>query len=154
MSESANLIIEDLFTITAVDQDGRKFDKVSRVEGHGSVHDLHMVVDMNVDVYPIVKDETYTVALAHNIELDSTEPADGSWDPTVYQRATLMDKYDYVMFGRVYGCSTEDTTRVDATVYVSYGGLLMKLKGPARDLREIRYGQQLYFLMRKAVRTG
>ena len=148
---SQPIIIEDLFDVTAVNQDGAKFDKVSRIEGTSKTFSLHLVIDINTDIYPIKKGEKQTIALARNIEYDSSQPADGKWDPTVFQRHTLMDNYDYVMFGRVYGCSTEDTTRVDATVYISFGGLLMRIKGQARDLRDIKYNDQLYLLMKKEV---
>ena len=146
------VLLEDLFRITAVDAGGKMFEKVSRVEARGQAHALSLVVDLNTDLYPVRQGESYTIALARTVEYDSTEPS-GRWDPTVYHRPTLMDHYDYVMFGRVYGCSTEETTAADATVYVSYGGLLMKLQGTARDLREIKYNQQLYFLMKRVQRS-
>eukprot|EP00759_Apiculatamorpha_spiralis_P018077 PhF_6_TR24325/c0_g1_i1/m.33757/K03016/RPB8, POLR2H; DNA-directed RNA polymerases I, II, and III subunit RPABC3 len=150
---SGLIIIEDMFDVIAVDgAEGKKFDKVSRIECNSKKRGLKLVIDINVDLYPIQKGESYTIALASNIniELGSVKIPDGYWDPTVQQRMTLMDNYEYVMFGRVYGCSTaEGSTSVEPKVYVSYGGLLMSLSGPANDLRGITYGQQLYFLMKR-----
>lgn len=47
------------------------------------------------------------------------------------KRTTLADRYDYVMYGKVYKVDEE---RDKYVVYASYGGLLMMLRGDKSNL--------------------
>lgn len=48
-------------------------------------------------------------------------------------REGLADRFEYVMYGRVYKLEEEEKDKL--AVYVSYGGLLMCLRGDARNLQ-------------------
>jgi len=62
-----------------------------------------------------------------------------------------MDKYDYVMHGKVFKVTAPKSKSADKIeVYASYGGLLMSLKGDARSLQSVELDQRIYFLARKA----
>ena len=54
------------------------------------------------------------------------------------------------MYGRVYDCSTDDmqSSRVQATV--SFGGLLARIEGPPTALRDIRFNQNIYLMMKRS----
>lgn len=58
-----------------------------------------------------------------------------------------MDRYDYVMYGKVYKYKDAGGGRVE--VFVSYGGLLMLLAGDPRKLSHLEVDSSLYLLMRK-----
>ncbi|KAH9328400.1 hypothetical protein KI387_000508, partial [Taxus chinensis] len=66
------LLFEDIFTVTRIDPDGKKFDKVSRIEARSEQFDMHMLLDVNIDVYPISVGEKFTVALSPTLSLDGT----------------------------------------------------------------------------------
>jgi DNA-directed RNA polymerase I, II, and III subunit RPABC3 len=61
-------------------------------------------------------------------------------------------KFEYVMHGDIYRYE-EDAPRHKATMYVSYGGLLMSLKGDQNALKDISAGRTVYLMIRKIRRS-
>jgi DNA-directed RNA polymerase I, II, and III subunit RPABC3 len=152
-----SVLFEDIFTISVVDPDGKKFDRVSRLVAHSEQFDMDLLLDVNIDVYPIARSEKkFTLALAATLNLDGA-PDDGTFDQT--RRKSLADKYEYVMYGKVYKCADASaaaggggrgsgaTAKVE--VYISFGGLLMCLKGEPNNLSNLLLDQRVYLLMRK-----
>ena len=64
------------------------------------------------------------------------------------KKPSLQDKFEYVMHGKVYKCE-EDEQSNRLSIYMSFGGLLMRLKGDASNLLGIELDQHLYLLIRK-----
>jgi DNA-directed RNA polymerase I, II, and III subunit RPABC3 len=72
--------------------------------------------------------------------------------PTVSRKESYMDAFDYVMYGLVYkyahegggGGSAGSKEGVRVCVYVSFGGLLMKLKGDAAKLSVLDVDSKVY----------
>uniref|UniRef100_A0A803KLV7 Uncharacterized protein n=1 Tax=Chenopodium quinoa TaxID=63459 RepID=A0A803KLV7_CHEQI len=95
----APLLFEDIFNIHKIDPDGKKFDKVSRIEAQSDKFDAFILLDINIDVYRINKDKRYTIGLATTLDLDGVADS-GFYNQT--SRETLADRYDYVMHGRTY----------------------------------------------------
>lgn len=140
------LLFEDIFTVTRIDPDGKKFDKVSRIEARSEQFDMHMLLDVNIDVYPVSVGEKFTVALAPTLSLDGT-PDTGYFTGA---RKSLADKYEYVMYGKLYKISEEGSgANVKVEIYASYGGLLMLLKGDPSNATKFELDQRLFLLMRK-----
>ena len=152
------LLLEDFFTVLEVDN---QFEKVSRVRSHSHVHQLQCELDINTDIYPITVGERFSIALSLSLEYSKDQDVKieeliaqphtqggQRYDPTVLSRPTLLNHYEYVMFGRVYGCDVEDASvSNEASVFISFGGLLMHLKGPKEVLKNIRLDLQVYLLM-------
>lgn len=61
---------------------------------------------------------------------------------------SLADKYEYVMHGKVYRCEEQQDSKL--AVFISFGGLLMRLKGDTRSLQDIELDSMLYVLIRKS----
>jgi hypothetical protein len=79
-------------------------------------------------------------------------PANASLQTIFSGRQSLMDEYEYVMYGKVYkykDTPDKDNNQVKVEVYVSYGGLLMKLSGDPRKLEELELDSNVYLLIRK-----
>uniref|UniRef100_A0A7C9DQI9 DNA-directed RNA polymerase n=1 Tax=Opuntia streptacantha TaxID=393608 RepID=A0A7C9DQI9_OPUST len=91
----APLLFEDIFNITRIDPDSKKFDKVSHIEAHSDKFDAYMLLDVNIDVYPINQDKRYTIALASTLDLDGT-PDSGCYNPMTQE--TLADRYEFFCF--------------------------------------------------------
>ncbi|KAG0555882.1 hypothetical protein KC19_11G010400, partial [Ceratodon purpureus] len=141
------VLFEDIFSITQLDPDGKKFDKVSRIVAHSEQFDMDVLLDVNIDIYPMHVGEKFTLALASTLSLDGTLD-DGTFDQS--RRKSLADKYEYVMYGKVYKYTDLDTkgpAKVES--YVSFGGLLMCLKGDPNNLNNLAMDQRVYLLMRK-----
>jgi DNA-directed RNA polymerase I, II, and III subunit RPABC3 len=148
-------LLDDIFEVLEVDPDGKKFDKVSRVTAHSQLYDMDLVLDVNVDLYPLQAGDKVALCLSPTLNLDGSgmpvgDPGQQVYDTSVGKRATLADGYEYVMFGKVF--KYKDATqqgKVKAEVYASFGGLLMQLSGDPKKLEDLDVDNTLYLLMRK-----
>lgn len=142
------LLFEDIFTVTRLDPDGKKFDKVSRIEARSEQFDMYMQLDVNTEIYPLNVGEKFTMGLASTLNFDGT-PDSGYYNQG--QKKSLADKYEYVMHGKLYKISEENAGGPYAKVeiYVSFGGLLMLLKGDPSNATNVELDQRLFLLMRK-----
>lgn len=119
---------------------------VSRFTASGDNCEIDMVCDFHSELYPISAGEKLDIALASTLNDDGT-PDSGTYDP--HQRSSLMDEYDYVMYGKVFKISREERRSDRIEVYISYGGLLMCLSGSPQPLNKIGLDTSVYLLMRK-----
>ncbi|MCO5580753.1 hypothetical protein L7F22_034623 [Adiantum nelumboides] len=83
------LLFEDIFTIVAMDPDGKKFDKVSRIEARSEQFDMHMLLDVNTEIYPLQVDDKFTMALSSTLSLDGT-PDDATFDQVSFLRSSVL----------------------------------------------------------------
>lgn len=130
---------------------------MSRIKARSDLYEMDLILDINIDVYPVSQGDKLTVCLASTLNLDGTEmeTARGSnnqyvYDSSIGSRPTLADRYDYVMFGRVF--KYKDSTasgHSKADVYVSFGGLLMQLTGDPKRVEDLDLDQNVYLLIRK-----
>eukprot|EP00475_Leptophrys_vorax_P045506 TRINITY_DN9469_c0_g1_i1.p1 TRINITY_DN9469_c0_g1~~TRINITY_DN9469_c0_g1_i1.p1 ORF type:complete len:147 (-),score=18.80 TRINITY_DN9469_c0_g1_i1:186-626(-) len=142
-----SILFEDIFTLTEMDQGGKKFDKVSRVDARSEQFDMQLTLDVNIEVYPMGLGDKFTMALAPTLSLEGVED-EGVYDQS--GRRSLMDRYEYVMYGKVYKYSDRSRgNAADAEVYASFGGLLMRLAGDGANLKDFHVDQRLYILIRK-----
>ncbi|KAG5399651.1 hypothetical protein IGI04_014258 [Brassica rapa subsp. trilocularis] len=84
-----------------------------------------------------------TLAMAPTLNLDGT-PDTGYFTPK-----TLADKYEYVMHGKLNKITESDGKTPKAEMYVSFGGLLMLLRGDPAHISHFELDQRLFLLMRK-----
>ncbi|KAG9128119.1 DNA-directed RNA polymerases I, II, and III subunit RPABC3 [Ceratobasidium sp. 392] len=149
-SAQSNIIFDDLFTITAIDMDGKKFDRVSRLVATSSNLGMHLTLDYNIELYSLNVDDKFTLVLASSLArggaTDATEGKD-VWRPDGKGQQGLEEDYEYVMYGKIYKFDEGQADNV--TAYISYGGLLMSLTGSYRHMQGIIVGDSVYLLMRK-----
>ncbi|XP_042478017.1 DNA-directed RNA polymerases II and V subunit 8A-like [Macadamia integrifolia] len=108
---------------------------------------MYMQLDVNTEIYPLHVGEKFTMVLANTLSLDGT-PNTGYF--TQGNRKSLADKFEYVMHGKLYKISEEGSgANVKVEMYVSYGGLLMMLKGDPSNAANFELDQRLFLLMRK-----
>ncbi|KAK1319050.1 hypothetical protein QJS10_CPB04g01781 [Acorus calamus] len=139
------LLFEDIFSLTRMDPDGKRFDKVSRIEAKSEQFEMYMQLDVNTEIYPLHVGDKFTMVLAPTLNLDGT-PDTGYF--TQGGRKTLADKFEYVMHGKLYKIAEESNTGL-VEVYVSFGGLLMMLRGDPSNAANFELDQKLFLLMRK-----
>ncbi|XP_044499817.1 DNA-directed RNA polymerases II, IV and V subunit 8B-like [Mangifera indica] len=144
---SSVILFEDIFVVDKIDPDGKKFDKVSRIEARSQNCDMYMLLDVNVEIYPMRVGDKFALALAHTLNLDGTTDS-GYY--TQGGRKSLADKFEYIMHGKLYKISDEGSGKtLKAEIYISYGGLLMMLKGDPSYITHFELDQKLFLLMRK-----
>ncbi|KAG6832483.1 hypothetical protein H0H92_001529 [Tricholoma furcatifolium] len=144
---TSSIVFDDIFTINAIDKEGKKFDRVSRLYAHSKNYDMDLTLDYNIELFPLKNDDSFALALASSLARggapgggnapDGTEDAPDDkerdvWRPDGKGRRGLEDDYDYVI-----------------TAYASFGGLLMSLTGSFRHLTSIVLGDPIYLLVRK-----
>ena len=118
MSERQLLLLEDLFKITAVDPDGKKFDRVSRIKATGENLGMDLILDVNIEIYPLALGERLNIALAKTLNLDGTASDEGSYRPDA-AGPSLADSYDYVMYGRLFKFeNTSNANRMYGEIYI------------------------------------
>ncbi|GLB36307.1 putative RNA polymerase subunit 8 [Lyophyllum shimeji] len=158
---ASNIVFDDIFTINAIDKEGKKFDRVSRLYAHSKNYDMDLTLDYNVELYPLHKDQNFSLALASSLvrggpaagasatdgALEADDKERDVWRPDGKGRRGLEEDYDYVMYGKVY--KFDGGTSEIVTAYASFGGLLMSLTGSFRHMTSIVLGDPVYLLMRK-----
>ncbi|KAK3000901.1 hypothetical protein RJ639_020361 [Escallonia herrerae] len=142
----AELYFDDIINVGKVDADGKKFDKVSRIEAVSEEYEVHVVLDVNSDLYPIQVGQRFRMVLAQTLNLDGS--AVTSYFPEGKQKS-LADKFEYVMHGLLYKISEEKSASdFKVVVYISFGGLQLALKGDPSMLAKFKVDQRLFLLMR------
>lgn len=150
---NSSLLIDDIWEVKQIDTDGKKFDKVSRIECKSENYEMDMILDVNTDIYPIEVNDKLIIALSTSISLDnSTQSHPATFDRKLgtSQKPSLMDNYDYVMYGKIYKHKTDKSKELKVSVYASFGGLLMRLTGDSRNMQNMDPDMYLYLLMRKS----
>eukprot|EP01088_Endostelium_zonatum_P019890 TRINITY_DN7081_c0_g1_i1.p1 TRINITY_DN7081_c0_g1~~TRINITY_DN7081_c0_g1_i1.p1 ORF type:complete len:178 (-),score=47.89 TRINITY_DN7081_c0_g1_i1:83-595(-) len=127
-------LFEDTFEVRDKDADKKKFDKVSRIDCTSENYEMRMILDVNTDIYPIEINEKYVIAIADSLVAEGAGGG-GEMEYDQSNAPSLADKYEYVMYGKVFKY-TEDKSSAGSkvSIYVSFGGLLMCLQGDPRNL--------------------
>lgn len=139
-------LFTDNFTVNQIDPDGRSFDNIQRIFCSNDSSDSTLVLDVNSQLYEMHVDEVFSLVLSQEISADGTSDS-VHWYPGLLQNS-IASKFDYVMYGKVYRYE-EDSANHKATVYVSFGGLLMKLTGEQHALSSLPIARNVYLLMRE-----
>ncbi|CAL5049954.1 unnamed protein product [Urochloa decumbens] len=105
-------LFDDTFLVSRLDPDGKKFDKVTRIEAHNE--QMYMQLDVATEVYPMRIGDKFNMVLAPTLNLDGT-PDTGYY--TQAGRKTLADKFDYVMHGKLYKISEDSSTSSSNKVF-------------------------------------
>lgn len=139
-----SILFQDQFEVKEV---SKRFDKVTRLNCRLAEEGYEMAldVDVNSDLLSLEVSDRFTFALSSTLALD------GSQDTGVYDQSgapSLLDQYEYVMHGRLYKWK-QDMPSSPVEVYVSFGGLLMRLRGDARHLSKLTLDSRIYLLIRK-----
>jgi len=165
-SAHSSITFEDVFTIHAIDPEGKKYDRVSRLMARSHAFDMDLVLDFHTEIFPLRQGESVTVVLAKSLQKGLWEEKEGkegegqkegkkkereqaSW--RVDGPLGLEEYFDYVCYGKVY--RFDEGVGEKVTAYISFGGLLMTLSGSYRNMGTITVGTYTYLLMRKTLLT-
>eukprot|EP01129_Flabellula_baltica_P005320 TRINITY_DN1919_c0_g1_i1.p1 TRINITY_DN1919_c0_g1~~TRINITY_DN1919_c0_g1_i1.p1 ORF type:complete len:138 (-),score=15.86 TRINITY_DN1919_c0_g1_i1:27-440(-) len=135
MHES-NTLFSDNFTVKSVGD--KIFDRVSRFSCSSEAYEMEMVIDINTDIYEINVADSFALVLASSLYLNDDEEDRGH---------SLLEEYEYCMHGTIFKRSEGGNNH--ATLYISFGGLLMQLKGESNYVSRLHLDSQVYLLMRK-----
>mmetsp|Transcript_40126 Transcript_40126/g.106134 ORF Transcript_40126/g.106134 Transcript_40126/m.106134 type:complete len:155 (-) Transcript_40126:420-884(-) len=138
------ILFQDQFEVKDL---SKKFDKVTRYSCRLSEEGYEMALDMDInsDLFPLEINDRFTLALATTLALDG-KPDSGTFDQS--GAASLLDQYDYAMYGKLYKWK-QDQPKAPIELQVSFGGLLMRLKGDPHHLEKLHLDSRVYLLIRK-----
>lgn len=137
----SNIIIDDIFEIKKIDDNKKKFDKVSRIYGKSENYEMEVTLDLNTDIYPVEINDKLTLVLARSLSTSGevTEEKD-AYDPSELSSPNLMDQYEYVMYGMVFKCSLpKDSKLLEIfffSSFVSKASLLLILSKNANSFKK------------------
>ncbi|MFS7909444.1 putative RNA polymerase, Rpb8, nucleic acid-binding protein [Helianthus anomalus] len=69
---------DDTIKVIGVDADGKKYDKVSRVQAKGEESGMHIVLDVNSQLYPMHAGEQFRMVLSQTLNEDGSAAVAGS----------------------------------------------------------------------------
>jgi DNA-directed RNA polymerase I, II, and III subunit RPABC3 len=143
------IIFEDIFEITHLNPEGKKFDLVNRLSALGTTFECDLLLDYNCQIYSLLEGEKMTLVLASTLNLDGSPDDHTSYTPmtSMQREATLADSYEYVMHGRVFDVGYKKDGVVQ--IAISFGGLLCRLTGDQRHLSNVVPDMRLYVLIKK-----
>lgn len=142
----SGILFEDMFNVDSVDL--ARYNKVSRIEAQlATSADVKITLDINSELFPVKDTDSLTITLASLLGNElSLFTSNGSWRPPKRGDKSLADDYDYVMYGTVYKFE-ESAGNDKMAVYISFGGLLMRLEGGYRSLSNLKQ-ENAYILIR------
>ncbi|GMI47359.1 hypothetical protein TrCOL_g11227 [Triparma columacea] len=149
-------LFEDIFSVTQLNPEGKKFEKVDRLSAEGTSYNCKLLLDFNSEIYRIPANSKISLLLASTLSL-AGDPSSPSYDQSLLTSATvqgdksivgsLADNYEYVMHGKVFSYEHKGGDQVE--IDISYGGLLMRLRGDHMHLKNIEPDSNLYLLIKR-----
>ena len=144
----SDVIYDDIFYVKNVDPDGKKFDRVSRLECDSESFSMAMTLDVNSQIYPLNLNDKFRMMIATTLRDDGLQDT-AEFEPHAnYYR---LKQFEYIMYGKVYRIEPDEQAGDSGklSVYVSYGGLLQRLKGDAYNLHGFQLDSNVYLLIKK-----
>ncbi|VFR03584.1 unnamed protein product [Cuscuta campestris] len=136
----SNILFDETFKIVGINVDGITYDKVSRINAKGQDGITDMVLEINSEIYPVSTKTPYRMVLSRSLDLG------GSDDHPEGKTISLADKFEYIMHGLLYKVA-EESSKV--AVYISFGGLQLKLCSAPLNMSKFKLDQRIFLLMRK-----
>ena len=93
-------LFEDTFQITEYDQS--KYDRVARISAISLDSQTALTLDINIELYPMQKGESFNMLLASTLSLDGNKDDESKGWRDVGNESTLADMFDYVCHGKIY----------------------------------------------------
>ncbi len=140
---------EATIQVNTIDKEGKKFDKVSRVDFSSIQRSLELTLDVHFELFPMRVGQRFNFALLRTLRRD------GKMEAKAYTNKQLensyADDYDYVTHGVVFEIKSDEKKGNEVTeIYASFGGLLMCLKGnDARTLSNIQRDGRIYLCLKR-----
>jgi len=151
-------LFEDIFDVKDIDPEGKKFDRVSRLHCESESFKIELILDINSWIYPMELGDKFRLLLCTSLRDDGYSES-AEWNPLELQSTETSGKvanFEYIMFGKVYRIEGEEAPRNEQggagrmTIYISYGGLLMRLHGETGgNLNNFAVDQNVYLFMKK-----
>lgn len=75
---------------------------VSRIVGTTETYAMNLVLDVNCELFPLVKGQKVNFILTKNIKTDGSTASSSTASYNPNEGASLADKFEYICYGQVY----------------------------------------------------
>lgn len=148
---SVTALLEDTYGVLEVDSAGKKFDKVSRLHCRGENYEMELLLDVHSELLRLRAGDKFFMALVKSLSSEGSASKSGEgmneYDYSLEEKHPYLDKFSYVMHGTVFSIE-KDKGQTIGEVLVSFGGLLMSLKGDMKSLQSFETDRKIYLLIR------
>ncbi len=96
-------------TFVSFDSDSPLTPRVSRIVCDSENYEMALVLDVNIELYPMDVHDRFTLAIAPSLYLDGSKDT-GFYDQS--KRPRISDNFEYVMHGRVYKCELDKESKL------------------------------------------
>jgi hypothetical protein len=131
-------LFRDTFGVRECDKEGKQFDNIIRLSCTSNSTNAELVLDVNSEMLECHLNDYFELCL-----VDSESPV---WEPSMFE-SWRSSGWDYVMHGKIF--RYESSAQQTATVYASYGGLLMQLTAGQTSFDTFSVGRDLFLQLRK-----
>lgn len=119
---ASEYVLFDEYT-RVTDVDASKYERVARLTAHGS-EETNITLDINTELYPISINDNLHIQLAQTLSDE------------------LKDAAEYIMYGKIY--RFDEGKGEKTNVFISFGGLLMRIEGSYRKLSRMQHGDSRF----------
>uniref|UniRef100_A0A803YI56 DNA-directed RNA polymerases I, II, and III subunit RPABC3 n=1 Tax=Meleagris gallopavo TaxID=9103 RepID=A0A803YI56_MELGA len=131
----AGILFEDIFDVKDIDPEGKKFDRVSRLHCESESFKMDLILDVNIQIYPVDLGDKFRLVIASTLYEDGTLD-DGEYNPTD-DRPSRADQFEYVMYGKVYRIEGDETSTEAATRLVQSAGNPAAVSSRSHPLQQV-----------------
>ena len=139
MSRKVTHLFRDNFTVKDIDKEGKAFDKgeqliskviqlqnenlfinlsVSRLSCTSDIHEVQMMLDINMDIYPVRLNEEFSVLIASTLTPGTDSAAEAGEFNQRMEESPLFKEYEYIMFGRVFRYKLEPPNAQEFVIFI------------------------------------
>ncbi|PRQ48871.1 putative RNA polymerase, Rpb8 [Rosa chinensis] len=148
-----SFLFDDTFVIEKLDPDGKKFDKVSRIVARSEKHGALLHLDVNSEIYPMHEKDKFLMVLSPTLNYSGAPVT----NQAQVEQKSLADKFEYIMHGLLYKMDHMRSEPSDGgskspplvEVFVSFGGLQMRLRADPTSCAKFKVDQNMFLLIRK-----
>ena len=94
---NSGVYFEDLFTVKNVDQDGKKFERVSRLFCDSESFKMDLILDVNVQLYQLSINDKFRLMLCGTLREDGLSD-EGEYDRAVFFFIRYFKHSDHRLF--------------------------------------------------------
>uniref|UniRef100_A0A914ZCZ8 DNA-directed RNA polymerases I, II, and III subunit RPABC3 n=1 Tax=Panagrolaimus superbus TaxID=310955 RepID=A0A914ZCZ8_9BILA len=143
-----DLMFDEIFVVNELNPEGKKFMMTDRINCNSEVGNLDLILDIHSELFKCILGTKFRMVIVPTFREDGL-PDDDEYDPNMSNR--MLDRFEYAMCGQVYriegGGSSSENNQI--TVFASYGGLLMRLRGDQLNMQGFKDDSTLYLMVKK-----
>ncbi|KAE9552558.1 hypothetical protein FO519_004215 [Halicephalobus sp. NKZ332] len=145
---TSDLMFDEIFTVNQLNPDGKKFMMCDRINCTGESGNIDLLLDIHSELFKTNVGTKFRMVIVPTFREDGL-PDDDEYDPNMTNR--MLDRFEYAMSGQVYRIEGNETGTESGqiTVFASYGGLLMRLRGDALTMQGFKDDSTLYLMVKK-----